>query len=362
MAASLRKRLKNRTMQYRTIKVEASRCYNIHIGAGLLENIGELVRSVAGGCRLAVLTDSNVDALYGERMTTCLESAGFSVCKHIIPAGEASKNAENLLAFLNFLAAEKLTRSDAVIAFGGGVVGDLGGLAASLFLRGIKYIQVPTTLLAAVDSSVGGKTAIDIPAGKNLVGSFYQPSLVCCDTELMDTLPANIYRDGCAEVIKYGVILDSELYSVLHNTPFDREAVVARCVEIKRNVVQEDEFDNGIRGLLNFGHTFGHTIEKLSNFAVSHGEAVAKGMVIAARIAPLCGLCDVADELAALLVKYKFDISCPYTALEVYEALLTDKKRRGGNISVVLPRSIGNCELFAMPVEELKALLSKVLS
>lgn len=349
-------------MQYKTIKVEASRSYNICIGAGLLENIGELVRPVTGDCRLAILTDSNVDALYGERMAACLASAGFCVCKYVIPAGEASKNAENLLAFLNFLAAEELTRSDAVIAFGGGVVGDLGGLAASLFLRGIKYIQVPTTLLAAVDSSVGGKTAIDIPAGKNLVGSFYQPSLVCCDTELMDTLPANIYRDGCAEVIKYGVILDSELYSVLHRTPFDREAVVARCVEIKRNVVQEDEFDNGIRGLLNFGHTFGHAIEKLSNFSVSHGEAVAKGMVIAARIAPLCGLCDVADELAALLVKYKFDISCPYTAMEVYDALLTDKKRRGGNISVVLPRSIGDCELYTMPVEELKVLLSKVLA
>ena len=348
-------------MQYRTIDVSASRCYNIHIGRGLLAGIGELIRPLLGNCRLAVLTDSNVDALYGSAMMQHLASAGYDACKYVIPAGEASKCADNLLAFLKFLAREQITRSDAVIAFGGGVVGDLGGLSASLYLRGIKYIQVPTTLLAAVDSSVGGKTAIDIPAGKNLVGSFYQPSMVCCDTALMDTLPAEIYRDGCAEVIKYGMILDATLYDTLHTLPFDREAVVARCVEIKRDVVQQDEFDNGIRGLLNFGHTFGHAIEKLSNFGVSHGEAVAKGMVIAARIAPLCGLCDVADELSALLVEYGFDITCGYSACEIYDALLSDKKRRGGNISVVLPRAVGDCVLHTLPVEQLKDLLQKVI-
>lgn len=349
-------------MDYRTIHVEASRSYDILIGRGILAGIGGFIRSLLGNCRLAVLTDSNVDALYGNAIMEHLGAAGYSVCKYVIPAGEASKCAENLLAFLNFMAGAQLTRSDAVIAFGGGVVGDLGGLSASLYLRGVKYVQVPTTLLAAVDSSVGGKTAIDIPAGKNLVGSFYQPSLVCCDTALMDTLQKDIYRDGCAEVIKYGMILDAELYKTLHTLPFDRDAVVARCVEIKRDVVQQDEFDNGIRGLLNFGHTFGHAIEKLSNFGVSHGEAVAKGMVIAARIAPLCGLCDVADELSALLVEYGFDIACPYSAKEVYDALLSDKKRRGGKISVVLPRSVGDCTLVDMPVEELGVLLSKVIA
>lgn len=348
-------------MQYRTIKVEASRSYNIHIGAGILHLIGKMVRPVVGSCRLAVLTDSNVDSLYGNSIMDYLRSEGYDACKFVIPAGEASKCADNLLAFLNFLAAEQLTRSDAVIAFGGGVVGDLAGLSASLYLRGVKYIQVPTTLLAAVDSSVGGKTAIDIPAGKNLVGSFYQPSLVCCDTTLMDTLSAEIYRDGCAEVIKYGVILDAALYNELHDVPFDRERVIARCVEIKRDVVQQDEFDNGIRGLLNFGHTFGHAIEKLSNFGVSHGAAVAKGMVIAAKVAPLCGLCDVVDELSALLVRYGFDIDCSYSADEIYNALLSDKKRRGGTISVVLPRAIGDCMLVALPVEELESLLKKVI-
>ena len=220
---------------------------------------------------------------------------------------------------------------------------------------------MPTTLLAAVDSSGGGKPAIAIPAGKNLVGAFYQPRLVCCDTQLMDTLPADIYRDGCAEVIKYGVILDAGLYASLLTLAVDRLETVARCVENKRDVVQDDEFDNGKRGLLNFGHTFGHAIEKLSNFAVSHGEAVAKGMVIAARIAPLCGLCDVAEELETLLVQYGFDPACPYAANEIYDALLTDKKRRGGNISVILPRAVGDCMLYDMPVEDLRELLQKVI-
>ena len=349
-------------MQYNTINVSASRCYDIHIGRDLLAKLGEFIRPLLGECRLAVLTDSNVDALYGNTIMEHLASAGYNACKYVIPAGEASKCADNLLVFLNFLAQEQITRSDAVIAFGGGVVGDLGGLSASLYLRGIKYVQVPTTLLAAVDSSVGGKTAIDIPAGKNLVGSFYQPVLVCCDTALMDTLPANIYRDGCAEVIKYGMILDCALYEKLQTLPFNREEVVTRCVEIKRDVVQQDEFDNGIRGLLNFGHTFGHSIEKLSNFTVSHGEAVAKGMVVASRMAYIMGMCDVADELSALLVKYGFDISCRYSADEIFESLLSDKKRRGGTISVVLPRAIGDCTLVALELDELKSLLKKVMA
>lgn len=348
-------------MSYRTIHVTASRSYDIYIGDNILPQIGEFIAPLVGKCRVALLTDSNVDSLYGNRIMGYLQAAGYDVCKYVIPAGEASKCADNLLSFLSFMATEQLTRSDAVIAFGGGVVGDLGGLSASLYLRGVKYIQVPTTLLAAVDSSVGGKTAIDIPAGKNLVGSFYQPSLVCCDTTLMDTLPANIYRDGCAEVIKYGVILDKELYATLHNVPFERGSVVARCVEIKRDVVEQDEFDNGLRGLLNFGHTFGHAIEKLSNFAVSHGEAVAKGMVIAAKIAPLCGLCDITEELSQLLLKYGFDISCNYSADDMYASILSDKKRRGGNISIVLPREAGQCILHTIAVEELKELLNKVI-
>lgn len=339
-------------MLYKKIHVEASRGYDIIIGRDILPQLGSFIRPLLGECRLAVLTDSTVDELYGERLINILMSAGYAADKFVIPAGETSKCADNLLEFINFLADSKLTRSDAVIAFGGGVVGDMAGLAAALYLRGVKYIQLPTTLLAAVDSSVGGKTAIDIPAGKNLVGAFYQPSLVCCDTALMDTLSSDIYRDGCAEVIKYGVILDKQLYDKLSDIPFERDEVVARCVEIKRDVVQQDEFDNGVRGLLNFGHTFGHAIEKLSDFAVSHGSAVAKGMVMAAKFAPLCGLADISEELSSLLLRYGFDVSCEYSAEELYDVMLSDKKRRGGNITLVLPRSIGNCELLTLSVDE----------
>ena len=348
-------------MSYTIIHVEASCSYDILIGRGILDSIGEMLRPIVGDCRLGVLTDSRVDELYGDRLIDTLTAAGYAADKLVVPAGEASKCADNLLEFLNFLADCKLTRSDAVIAFGGGVVGDMAGLSAALYLRGVKFIQIPTTLLAAVDSSVGGKTAIDIPAGKNLVGAFYQPSLVCCDTALMDTLEPDIYRDGCAEVIKYGVILDKTLYDKLQEPLFDRESVVARCVEIKRDVVQQDEFDNGIRGLLNFGHTFGHAIEKMSNFEVSHGAAVAKGMVIAARMAPLCGLCDVAEELSALLQRYGFDLSAPYSADDLYDAILSDKKRRGGNITVVLPKAIGECVLVTLAVEELYDKLKQIL-
>lgn len=349
------------TESYRKIHVNASRSYDIVIGDGVLARLGEYVRSLLGDCRLALLTDDKVDALYGKTISGYLADAGFDVCKFVIPAGEESKSAGNMLAFLDFMAENRLTRSDALIAFGGGVVGDLGGLSASLYLRGIPYIQVPTTLLAAVDSSVGGKTAIDIPAGKNLVGAFYQPCLVCCDTKLMDTLKPEIYRDGCAEVIKYGMILDALLYDKLQVLPFDRIDVVSRCVEIKRDIVQEDEFDNGRRGLLNFGHTFGHAIEKLSNFTVSHGSAVAKGMAIAARFAPLCGLADVEKPLVGLLERYDFDLSCPYDAEQLYDVILSDKKRRGGKLTLVLPRAIGDCDLVTMPVEEVLPKLKQIL-
>ena len=349
------------TDTYKTIHVAASGSYDIIIGDGALACLGERLHALVGNCRLALLTDSNVDALYGAAMMKELIAAGYDVCKYVIPAGEESKSAENMLAFLDFMAQNRLTRSDALVAFGGGVVGDLGGLSASLYLRGISYIQVPTTLLAAVDSSVGGKTAIDIPAGKNLVGAFDQPRLVCCDTRLMDTLSSDIYRDGCAEVIKYGVILDAALYEKLHTLPFDRIDVVARCVEIKRDVVQEDEFDNGKRGLLNFGHTFGHAIEKLSNFEVSHGSAVAKGMVIAAKMAPLFGLADVEKPLTALLEQYGFDLGCPYSAEQMFDVILSDKKRRGGNLTLVLPRAIGNCDLITVPVDEVLVKLKQVI-
>ncbi|MBQ8381616.1 MAG: 3-dehydroquinate synthase [Clostridia bacterium] len=353
------------------IPVTASRPYDVVIERGALARAGERIRPILGDCRLGILTDDTVDALYGEALIASLAEAGYDAVKFTIPHGEESKNPENLFAFLSFLAENHLTRTDALVALGGGVVGDLCGLAAALYLRGVPFVQIPTTLLAAVDSSVGGKTAVDIPAGKNLVGAFWQPSLVICDPDTLLTLPEDTFRDGCAEVIKYGVILDGAFFERL-KTPINSaetvesdllDAAIARCVEIKRDVVNEDEFDRGLRGLLNFGHTLGHGIEKESNFTVTHGSAVAKGSVIAAKLAVELGLCGqtVVDEIVKILTDYGFDLSCPYSAEALYSAALSDKKRAGDNISLVLPETIGRCVLYKMPCADLLPLLKKVL-
>lgn len=346
------------------IPINTSRPYEVNIERGALARAGELIRPVLGNCRLGILTDDTVNALYGDKLVSALSGAGYETVKFVIPHGESSKSPENLFAFLNFLAEHHLTRTDALVALGGGVVGDLCGLAASLCLRGIPFVQIPTTLLAAVDSSVGGKTAVDIPAGKNLVGSFWQPSLVICDPDTLATLPENIFRDGCAEVIKYGAILDSDLFDRLKNPIQPQlEEVIARCVELKRDVVTQDEFDRGLRGLLNFGHTLGHGIEKESQFAVSHGAAVAKGMALAAKLAVHMGVCapSCAEELIALLFQYGFDLSCPFSAEALYTASLSDKKRAGDSITLILPEKVGHCVLHKMPCTELLPLLKEIL-
>lgn len=347
-----------------TVPVTASKKYDILIEKGIFAQIPVLIAPFVGKSRLAILTDDTVDALYGEKLSENLSSAGYSAVKFVIPHGERSKSPEKLFEFLNFLAGNRLTRSDLILALGGGVVGDLAGFAASIYLRGIRFIQIPTTLLAAVDSSVGGKTAVDIPAGKNLVGSFWQPELVICDPLLQSTLPPEIFRDGCAEVIKYGVILDGAFYQRL-KSPIgdDLDRIIARCVEIKRDVVEKDERDTGLRGLLNFGHTLGHGIEKYSEFAVSHGAAVAVGMVLAAKAAVELGLCgtDVARDIEATVAGYGFDTRCPYTAEQLYEASLSDKKRSGDTITLVLPKTIGECVLHKIPCEDLLPILKRIV-
>ena len=271
----------------KTITVQASRTYDVKIGSGLLPSLGTEVRALCKASKAVIVSDSNVFPLHGGAAVKSLEDAGFEVDDFVIPAGEESKNGQVYLELVNFLAEKQLTRSDCLIALGGGVVGDLTGFAAATYLRGIAYIQVPTTLLAAVDSSVGGKTAIDLPAGKNLCGAFCQPRLVLCDTDTLNTPPEDIFRDGRAEVIKYGVLYDEALFAHLteKGLAFHREDVIARCVELKRDVVMEDEFDTGTRMKLNLGHTVGHGVEAQSHFSVSHGKAVAIGMAIVARSA-----------------------------------------------------------------------------
>ena len=343
----------------KTVTVNASKQYAIHIGSGILGSVGEYAKTLGKASRAAIVSDSNVFPLYGEAVRNSLENAGFCAVSFVFPAGEESKSPAVYLELLNFLAENKLTRSDLIIALGGGVVGDLAGFAAATYLRGIRFIQLPTTLLAAVESSVGGKTAIDLPAGKNLVGAFCQPSLVLCDTDTLNTLPEDIFRDGCAEVIKYGVLYDEPFFRYLEKTglSFDREAVIARCVELKRDVVMEDEFDTGARMKLNLGHTIGHGVEARSNFTRSHGKSVAIGMAIVARASH----CPDAGRITGCLKCFGLPVTTHYSVEDIYCYTLHDKKRSGGMVNLILPRHIGCCEIVSTPVDNLKTFIEEGL-
>lgn len=340
----------------KTIQVHASRQYDVCIGKNILKDIGEHIRSLFGpDTRIAVVTDDTVDRLHGEALEGALDEIDF--VKFVFPAGEASKSIATYSALLEFLARHQLTRTDAVLAFGGGVVGDLAGFAAATYLRGIPFIQVPTTLLAAVDSSVGGKTAVDLGAGKNLCGAFWQPHLVLCDYTLLDTLSDEIFADGMAEVIKYGVIRDTALFQRLHQPVRpDPEDVIAACVAIKRDIVEADEQDRGVRALLNFGHTAAHGIELCSDYQISHGRAVAQGMVIASRGAWKLGLCqgDIAQRLCDLLSLHQLPTCCDFSPRQLAQAALSDKKRSGDTITLILPEEIGRCVPYKIPVSHLE--------
>lgn len=337
------------------VTVSASKKYDILIGSNLISRIGNEIKKLGSARKICIVSDSTVYPLYGALVENAVTTAGFCVSRFVFPAGEESKNAENYLLLLNHLAQEKLTRTDFIVALGGGVVGDLAGFAAATYLRGIRFIQIPTTLLAAVDSSVGGKTAIDLPAGKNLVGAFCQPSLVLCDIDVLSTLPLDIFRDGCAEVIKYGILYDPDLFSHLEASGlnFDRKAVITRCVELKRDVVMEDEFDTGLRMKLNLGHTIGHGVEANSHFTLSHGKSVAIGMAIVARASH----CPDAGRIIAVLEKFGLPTTVHYPAEEIYAYTLSDKKRSGGTVNLIIPNSIGNCSIVPTPVETLKSFI-----
>ena len=345
----------------KTVTVNASRNYDILIGSGLLAQLGQQIKSRCKAGKVCIVSDSNVFPLYGEVAAASLLDAGFEVTHFVFQAGEESKNATVYIELLNFLAEHELTRSDCLIALGGGVVGDLTGFAAATYLRGIPFVQVPTTLLAAVDSSVGGKTAIDLNAGKNLCGAFYQPKLVLCDIDTLNTLPADIFLDGCAEVIKYSILYDSNFFHALSQSgpDFDREAVIARCVELKRDVVTVDEFDTGARMKLNLGHTIGHGIETASQFRVSHGKAVAIGMAIMTRSAAINGFCseETQNQIMDLLLAFGLPTETEYSAEELHQATLSDKKRSGDTINLIIPTAIGSCAIVPTPVTHLKSLI-----
>lgn len=349
-----------------TIHIATSTEYDVLIEGGILKDAGKYISNVKPSGKAVIISDSHVFPLYGKAVTDSLEKEGFPVLSFVFPAGEEQKNGATYFSILNFLAENQVTRSDFLIALGGGVVGDITGFAAATFLRGIPFVQIPTSLLAMVDSSVGGKTAIDLPAGKNLVGAFYQPILVLCDTDVLGTLPESIFADGCAEVIKYAVLFDPELFDhlICNGAAFDRNYVISRCVAWKRDVVQEDEFDRGVRQKLNLGHTIGHGIEAHSNFSVSHGQAVAIGMAIVTKAAVKAGICHrkVYDNLSAILDMFSLPSSTAFDADALYHCALSDKKRSGGNVNLILPHSIGNCVIHNIPTQELKSFIEAGLS
>lgn len=345
----------------KTVHIDASRSYDVRIGRGLLDDCGRQIAERVRCASAAVVADDTVYALYGERVCASLEAAGIRTVCYVFQHGEKSKNLLEYAKILNFLAENRVTRADALIALGGGVTGDLGGFAAATYLRGIPFVQLPTTLLAAVDSSVGGKTAVDLPAGKNLAGAFYQPELVLCDLDTLDSLPREIFLDGCAEVIKYAVLGSRELFALLADIPSGKglEEVTARCVEMKRDFVQSDELDRGARQMLNLGHTFGHAVEASSRFTLSHGKSVAIGMAMILRAACSRGLCsaETRDAVIALLQRYGLPTECPYPADMLLGALSADKKIFGTRLNLVVPTDIGACRLLPVGVDELSGWL-----
>lgn len=329
--------------------------YNIYIESGLLSRSGELVKEVYKGEKIAIVSDSNVASLYSKTLIESLESAGFNAKLFCIPAGEESKCSRELFRLYDELLDFGMTRTDMIIALGGGVVGDLTGYAAASLLRGIPFIQIPTTLLAQVDSSVGGKVAIDLPRGKNLVGAFYQPKMVIIDTDCLKTLSDRILSDGMAEVIKYGAILDKDLFNLLESIKNTKDLfakiaeIVYTCCNIKRMVVEADEFDTGERMLLNFGHTFGHAIEKQYNFKTyTHGEAVGIGMIMACRWGEKNGLTPsgTADRIEAVIDQYNLPVSVKLDLQSFKAAMAVDKKGESDMINLIILKEIGKAAAF----------------
>ena len=346
----------------RSIHIKASREYDVLVERGLLDRAGELLREVSAPGMAAIVSDDTVYALYGERTVKALEKAGYRVHSFVFPAGEGSKNLSTYADVLHFLGEHRFSRSDVVVALGGGVVGDLAGFAAATYQRGIPFVQVPTTLLAAVDSSVGGKTAVNLASGKNQVGCFYQPSLVLCDPDTLRTLPPEEYRNGCAEVIKYAVLRSEPFFDALRAEPVSAqvEHVIATCVGMKRDLVAADEFDRAIRQLLNLGHSFGHAVEKCSDYAVPHGCGVAIGMAIIARAAAKRGICtdDTCAQILALLRQYGLPTETAFTRDALTDAARSDKKIADGKLHLIVPERIGRCRIETIPAADIPAWLA----
>ncbi len=350
----------------KTISVKLPhRAYDILIEPDLLAAPELWLDKVQAPARtLALVSDENAWRECGPVLKNSLHSSGFQIAPLILPAGESSKSLEGLRRVYDFFASLHLNRSSVVLALGGGVVGDLTGFAAATYMRGIAYVQIPTTLLAQVDSSVGGKTAINLPWAKNMVGAFHQPRLVLIDPRLLQSLPPRELRCGLGEVVKYGAIASAELFESLAGAgPLDYEDIIARCCAIKAEIVAEDEFDHGRRALLNFGHSFGHALERHSNYeSCSHGEAVAVGMVIASALGERLGLTEPLSSrrLAEIMKINGLNPSPPCSPLKLMPALALDKKSGEGSLNMVLLEKIGCAFSRSFTLSELEKILREM--
>lgn len=342
------------------IPIHASIDYEVLIDRGSLHYIGAHLLNIHKPCQIIIVTDDNVGPLYAQIVRDSLVSAGYTVHTYTLPHGEHTKSTTELIKLVEHMAKLGLTRKDVAIALGGGVIGDLTGFAAATYLRGIDYVQIPTSLLAAVDSSVGGKTAVNLEAGKNLWGAFKQPLLVLCDPDTLSTLPEEEWKNGCGEIIKYGFLDMPELLDTLTATPLMShrhivDDIIAQCVAKKAHIVELDEREGGLRALLNFGHTFAHGIESSTNFAIPHGQAVAIGMMLITKGAtrhdnlPI----SVLNQLEDLLKAHQLPTTTPIAKETLIEAAKHDKKSQGQTITIIVPTRYGHSERKVVTFTEL---------
>jgi len=330
----------------------ASKTYNILIGNAILSKAAKLANTTAKN--VFIITDSNVAPLYLKTVFNSFKENGCTVSSYTIEAGEKSKNLWTVEKIYSLLCENNITKTDLIVALGGGVVGDISGFAASTYLRGVPYIQIPTTLLAQVDSSIGGKCGVDLKYGKNLVGSIYQPDLVICDLNALETLSASEFNNGMAEAIKCGFIYDNEILKAIKLNALEK--TVLGSINVKRAIVEADEFEKSERMLLNFGHTFGHAIERLGNYKTfSHGQAVSIGMVLAVKLGIELKITpkNCLDELKALLEKFNLPLECPYSLKQMLTFVAADKKIRNGKINFILLTEIGKAGIYPMDLAQI---------
>ena len=332
----------------------------IHIESGLLARAASVIGETFSPSRIHIVSDSTVAPLYLEQLE---QQFTLPVTHTVIPAGEEHKRLSTVEGIYHDLLANGMTRKDLIIALGGGVVGDITGFAAATFLRGVSLCQIPTTLLAQVDSSVGGKTGVDMPEGQNLVGAFYQPRLVLIDPAVLATLPDQTFADGMAEVVKYGYISNREILDMVSAPDYKKniERIICECVRIKRDVVTIDEHDTGLRMILNFGHTIGHAAEKLGNYVdLTHGQAVAVGMVAAMRLSAMLGNEDLSERLIGILEHIGLPTELKYGREDIYRSLLSDKKKFGATVNFILVREPGRAEITPIGAEKLHEYVLKL--